>query len=50
MQKQEFINHMIAETPFTILSIRDPTQIEKLSISMSNGGYDSVSFGHLFLQ
>ena len=48
--RQEFLTHMFAETPSTILAIRDPLQVSNLQVSLANGSFDQVVFGILSLQ
>eukprot|EP00347_Sterkiella_histriomuscorum_P016588 403352613 len=47
---QEFMNHLMIETPFSIVAIRDLQSIEHLSISIVNNGYRSLNFNRLNMQ
>jgi hypothetical protein len=45
VQYAEFVNHMIAETPYSILAIRDyEAAFENLKILLANGSFEQVSF------
>ena len=44
VKEKEFTNHLISESPFSILAVRDTASCESLGLRMHNGSYDIVNF------